>query len=323
MDIKKYCLYSYEFIKIRNKNFFEVTFCSLGASIYQIEYHFDLLTLSPESEKDFILPSIYHGKTIGRVAGRIKGNTLSLNGRYYRLSQNEGNNVLHGGFFGLSSQNFVSKIIENEDSVIVEYRYLSMDLESGFPGAVEVLVRYIVDNNDSIRVEYEALSDKDTILNLTNHSYFSLGSKNVYDLKLTANVNKYIYPDDKDLCVIEERNIDNKFDFSNGMKFKEHIFDASLVNVKAYGYDHMLLIDKLDDNLLKIENDKYILEINSSFNAVQIYTDNYVNNIIMKGTDEIRHRAVAIEPQNNQLSDLTLKAGQKYKQYIIYNFRRK
>ena len=323
MNIRKYNLHGYEFIKVRNDNFFDITFCSLGASIYQIEYHFIPLILSPTDEKDFLLSSVYHGKTIGRIAGRIKNNLLILNGKYYRLAQNEGNNVLHGGLFGLSNQNFQSKIIENSDNVVIEYTYFSMDLESGFPGNVSVLVRYIVDNQNSIRVEYEAISDKDTILNLTNHAYFCLGNKNVYDLKLTANVNKYIYPDDKDLCVVSKKDIDNKFDFKNGMFFKEHIFDEELVNVKAFGYDHMLLIDKINDHLLTLENDKFILDIKSSFNAAQIYTDNYVTNIKMNGTDEIHHRGVAIEPQNDQLGDLSLKAGQKYKQYIQYNFRRK
>ena len=124
MDIKTYNLHGLEFIKIRNKNYFEVVLCSLGASIYEISHHFTTLTLTPVDEKDFCASSLYHGKTIGRVAGRIKGNLMVLNNSYYRLAQNEGNNVLHGGYFGLSTVNFKSEIIEKDDCAIVEYKYL-------------------------------------------------------------------------------------------------------------------------------------------------------------------------------------------------------
>lgn len=324
MDIKKYTKETLEFISIRNRNFFEVTLCSLGASIYEISYHFVPMTMTTRNVKDFLSTSSYYGKTIGRVAGRISNGLLVLNNQYYRLAQNENNNVLHGGYFGISSQTFSSTIIEHEDKVIVEYRHTSYDLTSGFPGTINLLVRYIVkEKEDNLRVEFEATSDKDTVLNLTNHAYFSLGEVNNYNLKLTANVNKYIYPDDKNLLPLFEKDVDERFDFKNGLKFIDHIFDKELVDVKANGYDHMLIIDKKDNHLLSLESSKYILDVYSSYDCVQIYSDNIIDNIKMKGTENIHHRSVAIEPQKHQLGDITLKFNDVYNHYIEYNFRRK
>ena len=324
MEYKTYKLDGAEFITIRNRNFFEVTLCCVGASIYEINHHFKTLTLTPSNVKDFLKPTSYYGKTLGRVAGRIAKGKIVINGKHYFLAQNENENVLHGGYFGLSTQTFTPTINILEDKAIVEFKYTSLDLESGFPGTLDVLVRYIIlEKEDVLRIEYIAKSDKDTVLNLTNHVYFTLNETTNHNLLLKMNADKFIYPDDKNLLPLEYKDVDEVFDFRDGLYFKDHIFDNALTNVKASGYDHMFISSNEDDHLLTLEGSKYILDIHSSYKALQMYSDNIIDNVPMKDTLNISHRGVALEPQLDQLGDINLKAYENYNHYIEYRFGNK
>lgn len=321
MEYKTFKLDGAQFITIRNRNFFEVTLCCVGASIYEINHHFKTLTLTPTSTKDFLKPTSYYGKTIGRVAGRIAKGKIIVNNKQYYLAQNENENVLHGGYFGLSTQTFTHSINIEDDKAIVEFKYTSLDLESGFPGTLDVLVRYIIlEKEDVLRVEFEAKSDKDTVLNLTNHAYFTLNESTNHNLLLKMNADKFIYPDDKNLLPLEYKEVDEIFDFRNGLYFKDYIFNNNLTSVKAGGYDHMLISNNEDDHLLTLEGSKYVLDIYSSYKGLQLYSDNIIDNVSMKDTSNICHRGVALEPQLDQLGDINLKAYETYNHYIEYRF---
>ena len=325
MEIKQFRQNNIDFITVRNRDFFEVTFSSLGASVYSIKHHFNYLSLTPSNIKDFLRDDIYHGKTIGRVAGRIKRGIVNINNRSYFIAQNENETALHGGYFGLSTRIFNSVINQEVDKVIITYSYISYDLESGFKGTVKLDVIYTVyEKENTLLVEFRAKSDGDTVLNLTNHLYFSLGENNLDNLVLKMNASSYIYGDDKTLIPREVREVnEDKFDFRQGRKISEFVNDEELVKVRAKGYDHQFLIDKENDHLLTLEGPRYVLDMSSSYDTCLLYSDNYENGASYFNTEQTTHRAVALEPQLNQLSSISLIAYETYYHYIKYTFKRK
>ena len=131
----------------------------------------------------------YIGATIGRVANRIGGSRFSLGGKEYRLYPNDGENHLHGGKKGFDK--FVWQSDTGED--FVRFSRLSPHGEEGYPGNLRVSVTYTLTDSDELRIAYEAISDADTVLSLTNHSYFNLdGGGSVLDQQLMINAQRYL-----------------------------------------------------------------------------------------------------------------------------------
>ena len=325
MLIKHLIHMNHSLTEITTRRFFKVLLSPLGASVVEIKHENNMLNMVPASLNDFFKPGMYYGKTIGRVAGRIKNGRASINGRDYFIAMNEGVNALHGGYFGLSDCLFKEHIEQFNDRVEVTYSYKSMDLESGFPGNLDVNIKYTIFEDESVLlVEFVATSDKDTIVNLTNHLFFTLGEENIDNLKLTMNAEKYVFPDDKDFCPLKINDVeDEMFDFRNGLRLSEYVNDERLTGVKAGGYDHQFIIEKENDHLLRLEGNKYLLDISSSYDACIVYSDNIVDNIKVKHTEQPNRRSIALEPQKNQLGDISLKAYDVYKHFIKYEFKRK
>jgi len=116
----------------------------------------------------------YFGATVGRYSNRIKGGAFTINGVKYQVSQNEGDNSLHGGFVGFDQKVWQAEIIEKPGEAGVIFSCDSADGEEGYPGNMKVSVQFMLDNENALSIEYTAESDKDTVLSLTNHSYFNL-----------------------------------------------------------------------------------------------------------------------------------------------------
>ena len=138
MDINKKVLEDLEFISIRNKNYFEVTLCPLGASVYSIKKNDDYLSQTPIDITLFKKPNIYHGKTIGRVGNRIENGQFIINNKLYQLERNEGLNTLHSGLKGFSNQLFNYRIEINDNNTSVIFSYDVKDLEDCFPGNAHI-----------------------------------------------------------------------------------------------------------------------------------------------------------------------------------------
>jgi aldose 1-epimerase len=132
----------------------------------------------------YIKPNPYFGAIIGRYGNRVAGGRFTLNGRQYQIPTNDGPNSLHGGPEGFDKKLWKAAPIKGSDWIGVELAYLSLDGEMGFPGNLAVTVRYTINNDNELRIEYSAVTDQDTIVNLTNHTYFNLagaGSGTVLD----------------------------------------------------------------------------------------------------------------------------------------------
>lgn len=326
MEIKKFYYDNLEFVSVKNHDNFVVTLCSLGASMPSIEFDGKFMTLTPYEYEIFKDKHIYHGKTIGRVANRIKGGTFTIGKKTYKAPLNEKTNCLHGGEEGFSNQFFNMEINQNIDEVKVVFTYFSSDMESGFPGNLNVKVVYtLFENENSVCIDYEVTTDKDTLVGLTNHSYFNLGSKTISDLSLYINANRFIHPNRDYLYPVEYRPVDKVMDFQVMKKVTQDIDASYLDDSWTYGYDHHYCFNDNETSKPQVvlENDKYKLQIITNFNGAQIYTDNYPDTIKFEDTDAIRRRAIAIEPQDDTLNREILKAKDVYTRFIRYNFIRK
>ena len=286
-----------KFVVIKNE-YLEVTLCSLGASIYRIIYDGKDMVLTPRDKNDFYKTSVYYGKTIGRLCGRIvaeqKGNL--------KPQANEEGVSLHGGFDGLSTKEF----IVDAKPTFAEFHYLSKDGEAGYPGNIVFRVRYeLID--DSLIVTFFAITDKPCLFALTNHAYFCLGEDKLINLCLQMENDKYIVTDDK-LLPIKYESIPDKWDFTNGKKLSE-----------TGDIDNYFLFK---EKKVQLSSNKYSLNISTNFVGTQIFTDHWIDNIDVYSSKEKVHRSVAIEPQDSQLERKELLPNEHYERYIKYTFKK-
>ena len=132
------------------------------------------MTLTPKDVNDYKKKDIYHGKTIGAIGNRVKDGIISINNVNYQLEQNEGSKCLHGGSMGLSNQMFEASMDSFSDNLTVTYSFYKKDMLDGLPGNITYKVIYTVNKDNSLDVRYEAISDKDTLFNPTNHLYMNM-----------------------------------------------------------------------------------------------------------------------------------------------------
>ena len=273
-----------DLLVIRNDNL-EVTLSPKGASIYRIRFFNKDMILTTKNSEDFYREDIYFGKTIGRVAGRIvKDNKI----------------MLHGGKEGFSNCDFSVSFEGNK----VVFTYLSKDGESGFEGNVNLQVTYEI-RNTFLLVNYRATTDKPTLLCLTNHSYFCLGESSINDLCLKMNSKKYIVTNDV-LLPIKLETINDKYNFTS---FSKVLKDGDI--------DNSFL---LEDKKVELKSSRFSLLIESDFEAVQVFTDHFDLNVETITSDAQIHRAIAIEPQDNQLNRKVLTPNEIYERNIRYKF---
>ncbi|MCQ2792332.1 MAG: hypothetical protein MJ208_02280, partial [Bacilli bacterium] len=198
MDIKKISYHGHQFFTVKNNVGLEITFCSYGASIYNIKYHNKTVTYHPGSFESFLNNNKFYGKLLGRICGRIKDGVIKVDKKIYHLDKNEGNNTLHGGKKCLSFQDFEPFFSESEELINIVFKYTSVDLECGFPGSVRFVIVYnIMKNKNKFSINFHAVPQQATPLNLSTHIYWRLLDKDVLDHRLTINANEITKFDDQ------------------------------------------------------------------------------------------------------------------------------
>ena len=276
----------------------------------------------------------YFGATIGRYGNRIAKGKFSLDGKSYQLFTNNGSNTLHGGKKGFQDVVWDAKKI-NEQTL--ELSYLSKDMEEGFPGNLKVKVVYTLDDDNALKITYDATTDKNTVVNLTNHAFFNLngeGSGTILNHLVKINANSYT-PVDSTLIptgqLLPVRG--TPFDFTTPKTIGERI-DADNEQLKfGKGYDHNFVLNKhaADEPVAVVTGDKsgVVMEIYTDQPGLQFYSGNFMQGKNkMKGnrTDDFR-TAFALETQHfpdspNQPSfpSTVLKPGDTYHTESIYKF---
>ncbi|HTB52203.1 MAG TPA: aldose epimerase family protein [Ferruginibacter sp.] len=248
----------------------------------------------------------YYGATIGRFANRITKGTFTLNDKIYKVDINNGPNHLHGGNKGFHAVDW--EVLEiNEHTILLSY--LSSDKEEGYPGNLQVFVRYTLTDNNEMKIEYSAKTDQLTIINLTNHAYFNLngiGNGTILNHVLAINADHYT-PVDETLIptgdIISVKG--TPFDFRHPERIGARIDNNDLQLKYGEGYDHNFVINKKENELAlaaSVEGDlsKIKMDILTTEPGVQLYTGNFMNgNTILKGSHaDHRRSAFCLETQH-------------------------
>lgn len=277
----------------------------------------------------------FFGALVGRYANRIGNATFTLDGVHYALDKDDGPNSLHGGFHGFDKKVWTAKPIGNNS---LQLTYLSKDGEEGYPGNLSVTVIYTLTVNNELRIDYNATTDKDTVLNLTNHSYFNLAGQGVGDILghiVTINADRYT-PVDKTLIPTGELRpvAGTPFDFRTPHAIGERI-NADDEQLKyGRGYDHNFVLNRKGTSLelaARVVEPKSgrVLEVLTTQPGLQFYTGNQLDGSIHgKGGAVYRqHAAFAMEtqhfpdsPNKPKFPTTELKPGQRYHEITVFKF---
>jgi aldose 1-epimerase len=237
---------------LSNKKGMEVAITNFGATVVALKVPDRAgkaadVVLGFDTLEGYENGTAYFGATVGRYGNRIGGGQFAIDGNTYTLPKNNGNNTLHGGVVGFNKRVWKAQEIASKDGESVEMSYLSADGEEGFPGNLSVKVVFTLpaDRNE-LKINYTATTDKDTVLNLTNHSYFNLageGNGDILDHLLTLHAKQFT-PVDKTLIPTGElRDVaDTPMDFTSATAIGKRINENYEQLVFGKGYDHNWVI---------------------------------------------------------------------------------
>src|SRR5713101_8937160 len=233
---------------LSNKKGMEVAITNFGATVVALKVpdragKVTDVVLGFDTLEGYENGTAYFGATVGRYGNRIAGGQFSIDGKTYTLPRNNGNNTLHGGIVGFNKKVWKAREIASKEGESLELSYLSADGEEGFPGNLSVKVVFTVpaDRNE-LKIDYTATTDKDTVLNLTNHSYFNLageGNGDILDHVMTLHAKEFT-PVDKGLIPTGElKNVaGTPMDFNSATAIGKRINESDEQLVFGKGYDH-------------------------------------------------------------------------------------
>jgi len=293
----------------------------------------DDVVLGCDSVEKYVAQTAHFGGIIGRYANRIAHGTFQLDGKTYSVPKNDGDNALHGGIRGFDKVVWGAKQIQDG----IELTYVSKDGDQGFPGNLSTTVRYTL-SGGALRIEYSATTDKDTVLTLTNHSYFNLKGQGRGDvlghvLKIDAS---RITPVDATLIPTGElKSIGGTpFDFRTPHAIGERI-DADDPQLHlGHGYDHNFVLDHAPGQLAEAAEvyeptTGRILRVLTTEPAVQFYTGNFLDGSITGKEGRVYNRRYAIcletqhfpdSPNHPSFPSTELKPGQEVHGVTVFRF---
>ena len=294
-----------------------------GAIIKSIKFKKQEMTLSVDDPQYYLENPFYLGATVGRYANRIAKGRFSLSGTQYQLEANNGPNSLHGGVKGFNKVLWqVTKQTESE----VELYYCSPDGEQGFPGELQVW-QTISAKNGELTLHFKALTNKETLVNFTNHCYFNLdGSESINEHFVQINTDRYLPIDTTSIPLNEAALVCGTcFDFTKPAQVGEALSAVHPQLEAGNGFDHCYIFN--DDSSLKTmatltsPHTNVSLTLKSTQPGMQLYTANFV------GSPFKARQALCFEAQNwpdapnrENFPKANLLPAEKYEQVIIYAF---
>ncbi len=280
----------------------------------------------------------YFGAVCGRYGNRIAKGKFTLDGVVYdKLAVNNGPNNLHGGIKGF---NAVVWDMEQTDKQTVELHYISVDGEEGFPGTLKTTVKYFLSDDNKLLIQYEATTDKPTVLNLTNHSYFNLsgaGDPYIGDHLLEINADYYLPTDDTAIPYGPKEKVEGTpMDFRTPFEVGARINDDFEQLIFGKGYDHTYILNKkgeADDLTLcaRCSSPKtgIVMEVYTTEPGVQLYTGNWMTgNFEGKNGQRYPERAALCletqhfpdSPNKPEYPSTVLRPGEVFKSTTLFGF---
>lgn len=295
------------------------------------------VVLGYDSANEYAAHTLYFGAVIGRNGNRIDNASFEIGGKTYTMVKNDGNNNLHSGPDGFEQRIWNAKTDESKNAVT--FSLVSPDGDEGFPGNMNVDVTYTLTEDNGVEIRYEAVSDADTVANMTNHSYFNLAGHETgiaTSSKLWLNADGFTPV--RQLGLIPTGEItpvkDTPLDFTTMQTVADRIEDKYPQMVFAGGYDHNFALNVKGGTMEKIatmcDKDELItMDVYTDCVGVQFYSGNFITPHTGKGGAQyVRRGGLCLETQffpnainQPKFASPLLKAGQKYSTTTIYRFR--
>jgi len=278
---------------LTNRQGSEVKITNFGATIVSINVpdrlgRYSDIVLGYEKPEDYLLDEFYIGAVIGRYANRIAGKTVRIEGAEYQLATREGGFHLHGGSRGFNKQVFDARIVETGTAAGVRFHLLSPHLEEGFPGELSFTVTYSFSDDNTLEVAYEAISDKSTLVNFTQHSYFNLSGNagsGILNHQLQIHSSLYLPVNEIQVPSGEIAAVEGTpFDFRQFHSIGERINNRNRQLELSGGYDHSYILETAHSGSTKHaatvweEESGRVMDVYTTEPAVHFYSGNFLRN---------------------------------------------
>jgi aldose 1-epimerase len=326
---------------LRNQQGMEVAITNFGATVVALKVPDRQGKLADVVLGYDDLPGYEHdksffGATIGRYGNRIAHGKFTLNGTTYTLAKNDGENHLHGGVKGFNKRVWTAKEVSTAQAPALQLTYRSQDGEEGYPGNLAVQVTYTLTADNALRIDYLATTDKPTVVNLTNHSYFNLaGQGDILQHQLRLHAGRFTPVGATLIPTGELRSVTGTpFDFTTATAIGARIHQDDQQLKFGRGYDHNFVLDG-SPGTLRPAAEVYeptsgrVMEVLTTEPGIQFYSGNFLDGTVTgKGGNKYPHRAAFCletqhypdSPNQSAFPTTVLNPGQQYKTTTVYKF---
>ncbi|MGH9755958.1 MAG: aldose epimerase family protein [Blastocatellia bacterium] len=333
---------SVELYTLTNRSGVEVRITAYGGIVVSLKTpdrngKMDDITLGFDTLDEYLKGHPYFGTLTGRYANRIAKGRFTLNGVEYKLAVNNGENHLHGGIKGFDKAVWKARQVPVKDGVALELTHLSRDGDEGYPGNLSVRVVYTLTDKNELRIDYSATTDKDTVINLTNHSYFNLagqGSGDILSHQLTIKAKSFTPVDATLIPTGELRSVkDTPFDFTQPTAIGARVNQDDEQLKFGGGYDHNFVINGQTGILrqaAKVSEPTTgrVMEVWTTEPGVQLYIGNFLSEMKGKGGKIYNKRhGFCLEtqhfpdsPNKPSFPSAVLKKGGQYQTTTVFKF---
>lgn len=324
---------------MKNANGVEVHVINYGAIITHLKTpdkngKLEDIVLGYDNLDGYLAESPYFGAIVGRFGNRIANGKFTIDGTEYTLAKNNNGQHLHGGLKGFDKVFWNIEPVSNQK---LELTYRSVDMEEGYPGNLDVKVIYNLTDDNALEIDYSAVTDKKTVVNLTQHTYFNLtgdGKRDILDHVLTIYADRYV-PVSRVLIPEEDLEPvkDTPFDFTQPTPVGQRVNEDHRQLKIAGGYDHCWVLNGQEDlktaaSLYEPTSGRYV-EVLTTEPGIQFYSGNFLTGSITgKGGVKYGHRfGLCLEtehfpdsPNRPDFPSVLLSPGETYKTKTIYRF---